>query len=124
MKILQAKQLAEEIKNFPPPAHAIVGGDFHIDNNGPNLGESSEEYMELLDSMNQTALLSVFPLRVETNFDGGSHDAIFKSFNVEIVKTQAIKLVTASGDMASDHYGLHAIQVKLLSLNNVLFSLQ
>ena len=111
MKILQAKELPEEIKNFPPLAHVIVSGDFHIDNSGPNLGDSSEEYLELLNSMNQTALQSVFALRVETNFDGGSYDATFKSFNVEIVKKQVIKLVTASGEMASDHYGLHAIEV-------------
>ena len=64
--------------------------------------------------MKPTSLRSVFPLPVETNFDGGSYDAVFKSFNVEIVKKQVINLVTASGEMASDHYGLHAIQVKLL----------
>lgn len=87
----------------------MVGGDFHIDNSGPNLGDSSEEYLEFLNSMNQTALRSVSPLRVETNFDSGTFIAIFKSSNVETVKKRVIKLVTASGEMASDHYGLHAI---------------
>ena len=106
MKILQDKELAEEIKTLPPPTHVMmVGGDFHIDNSGPNLGHSSE----FLNSMNQTALRSVSPLRVETNFDSGTVNAIFKSSNVETVKKRVIKLVTASGEMASDHYGLHAI---------------
>ena len=47
---------------------------------------------------------------VETNFDDGSYDAVFKSFYVQIVKKQAINLVTASGEMASDHYELQAIE--------------
>ena len=114
-KILHARELADqEIKNLPPPAHVMVGGDFHIDNSGPNLDDRSEEYLELLNSVNQTALRSVFPLRGETNFDGGSFDTTFESFNVEIVKKQVIKLVTANREMALDHYGLHEIQVKLL----------
>lgn len=46
MKILQDKELAEEIKTLPPPTHVMmVGGDFHIDHSGPNLGDSSEEYL-------------------------------------------------------------------------------
>ncbi|XP_044173295.1 uncharacterized protein LOC122957321 [Acropora millepora] len=41
MKILQDKELAEEIKSLQPPAHVMmVDGDFHIDNSGPNLGDS------------------------------------------------------------------------------------
>lgn len=61
--------------------------------------------------MNKTALQSVFLFRVETNFDGGTYNAIFKSFNVEIVKKLVIEivLVTASAEMASDQCGLHAI---------------
>ena len=39
MTTSQAKELAEEIKNLPPPPHVMVGGDFHIDNSGSNLGD-------------------------------------------------------------------------------------
>lgn len=46
MKILQDKELAEEIKNLQPPAHVMmVDGDFHIDTSGPSLGDSREEYL-------------------------------------------------------------------------------
>ena len=110
MTTSQAKELAEEIKSLPPPAHVMFGGDFHIDNSGPNLGDSNEEYLELLNSMNQTSLRSVFPLPLETNFEGGSYDTVFKSFYVEIVKKQVINLVSASGEMGSDHYELQAIE--------------
>lgn len=86
MKILQDKELVEEIKNLQPSAHVLVDGDFHIDNSGPNVGPV-EKSIWLLNSMNQTVLRSVSPLQaVETNVDSVTFNAIFKSFNVEIVK--------------------------------------
>jgi len=63
--------------------------------------------------MNEAGLRSVFPLRKETNIDGGNYDAIFTSSNVAVVRKKIIKLVTTSKELVSDHYGL-AVEFKLL----------
>ncbi|XP_068711564.1 sphingomyelinase C-like [Montipora foliosa] len=108
----QANELAEELKKIPPASHVIVGGDFNINNRSPILLGRSQEHIELLNSMNETGLQSVFPPGMETNFDGGCYDAIFKSSNVKIIRKQVLKLVTGSGDEVSDHYGL-SIEIKI-----------
>jgi len=58
----------------------------------------------------------VFPLRKETNIDGGNYDAIFTSSNVAVVRKKIIKLVTTSKELVSDHYGI-AIEFKLFLIN-------
>ena len=112
-RILQAKELAEAMKNLNSGSHVVVAGDFNIDNNYPTTSNSSEEYRELLQTMNQAGLQSVFPVRLPTNTDGGNYDAMFTSSNVAVVKKQILKLVTKSEKLVSDHFGL-AVQLELV----------
>ena len=112
-RTLQAKKLITAMRNFPMPSHLIIGGDFNIDNNYPTVSNSSKEYIELLKTMNEAGLRSVFPLRKETNIDGGNYDAIFTSPNIEIVRKKIIKLVANRKELVSDHYGL-AVEFKIL----------
>jgi len=109
----QAKKLVIAMRNFPMPSHLIIGGDFNTDNNYPTISHSSKEYIELLQTMNEAGLQSVFPLRKETNIDGGNYDAIFTSPTIEIVRKKIIKLVANRKELVSDHYGL-AVEFKLL----------
>ena len=112
-RLLQSKELVTVVKSFTKPSYVIVGGDFNIDNHYPTISNSSKEYIELLQTMNQTGLRSVFPLRMETNIDGGNYDAMFTSSNVAVMSKQIIKLETASKQLVSDHFGL-AVEVNLL----------
>lgn len=112
-RILQAKELAGAMKNLNSGSHVVVAGDFNIDNNYPTTSNSSEEYRELLWTMNQAGLQSVFPVRRPTNTDGGNYDAMFTSSNVAVVKKQILKLVTKSEKLVSDHFGL-AVQLQLV----------
>ena len=112
-RTLQAKELTTATKNFTKSSHLIVGGDFNIDNLYPTVSNCSKEYIELLKTMDEAGLRSVFPLRKETNIDGGNYDAIFTSSNVAVVRKKIIKLVTTSKELVSDHYGL-AVEFKLL----------
>lgn len=112
VRILQSKEIVTAVKNLTIPSYIIVSGDFNIDNNYPTLSNSSEEYIELQQTMSQGGLRSVFPLRTETNIDGGNYDAMFASSNIAVVKKQIIKLATASEKLVSDHYGL-AAEIKL-----------
>ena len=113
VRTLQSKELVTVVKSFTKPSHVVVGGDFNIDNHYPTISHSSEEYIKLLQTMNEAGLRSVFPIRVETNIDGGNYDAMFTSSNVAVVSKQIINLETASKEIVSDHFGL-AIEVKLL----------
>ena len=63
--------------------------------------------------MSETGLHSVFPVRMETNIDGGNYDAMFISSNVAVVRKEIIKLVTKKNKFVSDHFGL-AVELKLL----------
>ena len=117
-RTLQAKELTTATKSFTKSSHLIVGGDFNIDNLYPTVSNSSKEYIELLKTMNEAGLRSVFPLRKETNIDGGNYDAIFTSSNVAVVRKKIIKLVTTSKELVSDHYGI-AVEFKLF-LTNIL----
>ena len=112
-RILQAKELTATIKNFTKLSHVIVSGDFNIDNNYPSLSNSSKEYIELLQTMNQAGLRPIFPFRMETNIDGGNYDAMFTSSNIAVERKDIIKLVTNSKALVSDHFGL-AVELKLL----------
>ena len=112
-RISQAKQLAGAMKDLNSGSHIVVAGDFNIDNNYPTTSNSSEEYRELLQTMNQAGLQSVFPVRLPTNTDGGNYDAMFTSSNVAVVKKQILKLVTKSEKLVSDHFGL-AVQLELV----------
>ena len=113
-RIMQAKELTSATRNYTmSSAYVILGGDFNIDNRYPTLSNSSEEYIELLRTMKEAGLRSVFPSRIETNIDGGNYDAIFASSNIAVVRKEIIKLETASKALVSDHFGL-AIELKLL----------
>lgn len=112
-RTLQAKELTVAIKSFAKLSHVIVSGDFNIDNDYPTLSNSSKEYIELLQTMNQAGLRPVFPFRMETNIDGGNYDAMFTSSNIAVEKKEIIKLVTNSKALVSDHFGL-AVELKLL----------
>ena len=112
-RILQAKELAKAIGNLKSGSHVVVAGDFNIDNNYPTVSNSSEEYRELLQTMNQAGLKSVFPVRLPTNTDGGNYDAMFTSSNVAVEKKQILKLVTKSEKLVSDHFGL-AVELELV----------
>lgn len=112
-RILQAKELAGALEYLNSGSHVVVAGDFNIDNKYPTTSNSSEEYRELLQTMNQAGLQSVFPVRLPTNTDGGNYDAMFISSNVAVVKKQILKLVTKSEKLVSDHFGL-AVQLELV----------
>ena len=112
-RILQAKELATATQNFNRSSHIVVAGDFNIDNHHPTTSNSSKEYKELLRTMSQAGLRPVFPVRMETNADGGNYDAMFTGPNVAVVKKQIIKLATKSKKLVSDHFGL-AVELKLL----------
>ena len=112
-RVLQAKELVSAAQNFNTNSHIVVAGDFNIDNHHATTSNSSKEYNELLRTMREAGLQSVFPVRMETNFDGGNYDAVFTSSNVAVVKKQIIKLVTNRNGSVSDHFGL-AIELKLL----------
>lgn len=117
-RTLQVKELAAELVPSTPSmgnaySHVVVGGDFNIDNHYPTTSNSSEEYKELLRTMDQAGLRSVFPVRMETSIEGGNYDAIFTSSDVTVVKKEIIKLVTKSNQSVSDHFGL-AVELKLL----------
>ena len=112
-RILQAKELAGAMENLNSGSHFVVAGDFNIDNNYPTTSNSSEEYRELQQTMNQAGLQSVFPVRLPTNTDGGNYDAMFTSSNVAVIKKQILKLVTKSEKLVSDHFGL-AVQLELV----------
>lgn len=112
-RILQVNELTSAIKKIAVASHIIVSGDFNIDNHYPTTSNSSKEYITLLQTMSQAGLRSVFPLRMETNIDGGNYDAMFTSSNIAVVRKEIIKLVTASKELVSDHFGL-AVELKLL----------
>lgn len=112
-RISQTKELIKATQNFNTNSHVIVAGDFNIDNHYPTTSNSSQEYQELLQTMNQAGLQSAFPVRMKTNTDGGSYDAVFTSSNVAVISKQIIKLVTKSNKLVSDHFGL-AVELKLL----------
>ena len=112
-RISQAKELAGAMEKLNSGSHVVVAGDFNIDNNYPTTSNSSEEYRELLQTMYQAGLQSVFPVRLPTNTDGGNYDAMFTSSNVAVVKKQILKLVTKSEKFVSDHFGL-AVQLELV----------
>lgn len=112
-RILQAKELARAVQNLNSGSHVVVAGDFNIDNKYPTTSNGSEEYRELLQTMNQAGLQSAFPVRLPTNTDGGNYDAMFISSNVAVVNKQILKLVTKSEKLVSDHFGL-AVELKLV----------
>lgn len=112
-RVQQAKELARAMKDFNLNSHFVVAGDFNIDNNYPTTSNSSTEFRKLLETMSETGLHSVFPVRMETNIDGGNYDAMFISSNVAVVRKEIIKLVTKKNKFVSDHFGL-AVELKLL----------
>lgn len=113
-RILQVHELLTNLQNITDAhSHFVVAGDFNIDNVYPTTSNRSKEYNELLQAMSQVGLKPVFPVRMETNTDGGNYDAIFTSSNVAVVKKQIIKLVTKSNKLVSDHFAL-AIELQLL----------
>ena len=112
-RALQVHELLTNIHKIKAPSHIVVAGDFNIDNHHPTTSNSSKEYQGLLQAMNQTGLLPVFPVRMETSIDGGNYDAIFTSSNIGIAKKQIIKLVTRNNQFVSDHFAL-AVELKLL----------
>lgn len=113
-RISQAKELAATTQHLNNTnSHIVVAGDFNIDNHHPTTSNSSKEYQVLLQTINQAGLQSVFPVRMETNTDGGNYDAMFTSSNVAVITKRIIKLVTKSKKLVSDHFGL-AAEMKLL----------
>ena len=112
-RIMQAKNLAAATQDFSAGSHIVVAGDFNIDNDYPTTSNSSEEYKQLVTTMSEAGLQSVFPVRLKTNIDGGNYDAMFTSSNVAVVKKEIIKLVTKNNKLVSDHFGL-AVELKLL----------
>ena len=112
-RIMQAKELATTTQDFNPSSHIVVAGDFNIDNHFSTTSNSSEEYKQLLNTMSEAGLQSVFPGRMETHIDGGNYDAMFTSSNVAVVKKEIIKLVAKNNKLVSDHFGL-AVELELL----------
>ena len=112
-RALQVHEVLTSLQNIEAHSHIVVAGDFNIDNNFPTTSNSSKEYQELLQTMHQAGLQSVFPVRMQTNIDGGNYDAIFTTSNVAVAKKQIIKLVTKSNILVSDHFAL-AVELKLL----------
>ena len=106
-RVSQAKELATAVAHImTPDVHIIVGGDFNADNHYPTTSNTSEEYLQLLATMAEVGLESIFPSRMETNTDGGHYDVIFASANIAVVKKEIIKLYTTKGELVSDHFGL------------------
>lgn len=110
---LQVQELLAHLQNIDERSHIVVAGDFNIDNHYPTTSNTSKEYKELLQAMSLAGLKPVFPVRIETNIDGGNYDAIFTSSNVEVVKKEIIRLVTKTNHLISDHFAL-AVEFKLL----------
>ncbi|XP_078356707.1 uncharacterized protein LOC144641553 isoform X2 [Oculina patagonica] len=71
-RALQVQELLTNLQNITDAnSHFVVAGDFNIDNNYPTTSNSSKEYKELLQAMRKAGVKPVFPVRMETNTDGG-----------------------------------------------------
>ena len=112
-RVSQTKELITATQQFNASSHIVVAGDFNIDNHHATTSNNSEEYKQLLNTMSEAGLQSVFPERVETNIDGGNYDAIFTSSNVAVAKKEVMKLVTKKNGSVSDHFGL-SVELNLL----------
>ena len=112
-RALQVQELLVYLQKIDERSLIVVAGDFNIDNNYPTTSNTSKEYKDLLQAMSIAGLMPVFPVRIETNIDGGNYDAIFTSSNVEVAKKEIIRLVTKTNHLVSDHFAL-AVELKLL----------